>query len=210
MSSLGIASSTSPCKIALVQMRSGSDVSANTTNCLKSIAAASAAGAKIVFFPECFLYISGGDAPAAQPKPLFTLEHPTIKRFRDAAANHNVWLSLGGFALKNEGTDPRAHNAHALIASNGGVAALYKKIHLFDAAGKHAVLLADVCTIVLTSSNPAYFYDVLLQWRASVPRGARAHILALARGCAGRWKLQRGVWRCRLATTCDFRSPPMR
>lgn len=136
-SSLGNSScSASICKIALVQMCSSSDVSANTTSCLESIETASAAGVKMIFFPECFLYISGGDTPSSQPKPVFTLDHPVLRQLRDAAFGHKVWLSLGGFALRNEGPDPRAHNAHALIDPDGGVAAVYKKIHLFDAAGE--------------------------------------------------------------------------
>jgi predicted amidohydrolase len=126
----------SSCRIALVQMCSGSDVDANVRSCLQAIESASAGGAKVIFFPECFLYISGGEAPASQPKPLFTLDHLVLKRFRDAASDHKVWLSLGGFALKNDGVDARAHNAHALIAADGGVAAVYKKIHLFDATGQ--------------------------------------------------------------------------
>jgi hypothetical protein len=69
MSSLGIASSTSPCKIALVQMRSGSDVSANTANCLKSIATASAAGAKIVFSLSVFYTSAAATPPQRSPSP---------------------------------------------------------------------------------------------------------------------------------------------
>ena len=90
----------------------------------------------MIFFPECFLYISGGESPASQPKPVFTFDHPVLRQLRGAASGRSVWLSLGGFALQNEGPDPRPHNAHALIDPDGGVAAVYKKIHLFDAAGK--------------------------------------------------------------------------
>jgi predicted amidohydrolase len=117
-------------------MCSSSDVIANANNCLKYIESAAHCGAKVIFLPECFLYISGGDAPASQPKPIFTLDHPIVQRFRESASACGVWLSLGGFPLKNEGPDTRAYNAHALIASDGSVAAVYKKIHLFDAAGK--------------------------------------------------------------------------
>jgi predicted amidohydrolase len=117
-------------------MCSSSDVDANTRSCLRTIQTAAKAGAKMIFFPECFLYISGGDVPASQPKPVFTLDHQVVSSLRDAAAAHNVWLSLGGFALKNEGSDSRAYNAHALVGDDGGVAAVYRKIHLFDAAGE--------------------------------------------------------------------------
>ena len=129
-----------PCKIAVVQMCSSSDVEANARSCLNAIKIAASRGARVVFLPECFLYISGGNAPASQPKPLFSLNHPVLLQFRDAAAANNVWLSLGGFALKSDGPDPRAHNAHALIAADGSVAGVYHKIHLFDAAGKRPSL----------------------------------------------------------------------
>jgi predicted amidohydrolase len=136
LTSLALPNNSPACKIAIVQMCSSSSVDANTTSCMKSIETAAANGAKMVFFPECFLYISGGDAPASQPKPLFTLDHPVIRRFRQAASAHNVWLSLGGFALQHDASDPRARNAHALIAADGSVAAVYNKIHLFDAQGR--------------------------------------------------------------------------
>jgi predicted amidohydrolase len=136
LTSLAFPNNSPACKIAIVQMCSSSSVDANTISCLKSIETAAANGAKMVFFPECFLYISGGDAPASQPKPLFTLDHPVLRRFRQAASAHNVWLSLGGFASQHDESDPRARNAHALIAADGSVAAVYNKIHLFDAQGK--------------------------------------------------------------------------
>ncbi len=138
LSSLARPSNSPACKIAIVQMCSTSSVDANTISCMKSIETAAAIGAKMVFFPECFLYISGGDAPVSQPKPLFTLDHPVLRQFRRAASAHSMWLSLGGFALQHDGSDPRARNAHALIAPDGGVAAVYNKIHLFDAQGANS------------------------------------------------------------------------
>ncbi len=138
MSSAALGCNAPPCKIAVVQMCSSSDVESNTLSCLNAIETAAACGARVIFLPECFLYISGGPTPASQPKPLFSLDHPALLRLRHAAAAHSIWLSLGGFPLQNDGPDPRAHNAHALVAADGSIAALYKKIHLFDAAGKRA------------------------------------------------------------------------
>lgn len=209
LTSLALPDNSSTCKIAIVQMCSSSSVDANTISCMKSIETAAASGAKMVFFPECFLYISGGDAPASQPKPVFTLDHPVLCRFRQAASAHNVWLSLGGFALQHDESDPRARNAHALIAADGSVDAVYHKIHLFDAQGAPP----STGTAFLHAPQPCSFHAPRLifpQFQASALLAARARTRQQARGCAALYKLQPAALRCKLATTCASPCQPTR
>jgi predicted amidohydrolase len=51
-------------------------------------------------------------------------------------AQHNVWLSLGGFHQRapDEKTDPdqRIRNTHCIVNAHGELVATYDKVHLFD------------------------------------------------------------------------------
>ena len=52
-------------------------------------------------------------------------------RYQDLAARTGLWLSLGGF--QESGPDPdHVYNAHVIVSDKGKIAAVYRKIHLFD------------------------------------------------------------------------------
>lgn len=123
--------STRRCLAGLVQMCSVNDVHANFSTCARLVKEAKERGAKIVFLPECFSFIGArpGEAQAvAEP-----LSGPIMRRYRDLACEHDVWLSLGGFQEKSD--DPgegRIYNTHVVVDDCGMVSAAYRKIHLFD------------------------------------------------------------------------------
>ena len=125
------ASSSRRCLAGLVQMCSVNDVNANFAACARLVKEAKDKGCRIVFLPECFSFIGAkaGEAQAvAEP-----LSGPIMRRYKDLACEHDIWLSLGGFQEKSLDPDEaRIYNTHVVVDDCGMVAATYRKIHLFD------------------------------------------------------------------------------
>ena len=57
------------------------------------------------------------------------LTGPIITGYRKLAQELGIWLSLGGFHLRDE-RDKKSHNSHLIIDSAGNVTATYRKAHL--------------------------------------------------------------------------------
>jgi predicted amidohydrolase len=57
-------------------------------------------------------------------------EDPTLAGLRTVAAESGIWLLIGSLALKTE--EERFANRSFLVAPDGGIAAWYDKIHMFD------------------------------------------------------------------------------
>lgn len=72
--------------------------------------------------------------PPTSPQSLAVaepLDGPLMGRYQDLAARTGLWLSLGGF--QESGPDPdHVYNAHVIVSDKGKIAAVYRKIHLFD------------------------------------------------------------------------------
>ena len=115
--------------------------------------------------PECFSYIGEKwqDTVAAGQ----TLDEPNgvITEMRSQAAADDIWLSLGGFPEKvssapssssstggatNDSSDSnssssiaaeKVFNTHLIIDNTGNIAAIYRKIHLFDVVSIHVTIV---------------------------------------------------------------------
>jgi predicted amidohydrolase len=59
-------------------------------------------------------------------------DDPTLAGLRDVAARHGIWLLIGSLAMKTTDPDGRFANRSFLVAPDGGIAARYDKIHMFD------------------------------------------------------------------------------
>lgn len=125
-------------KIGLVQMCSGNDKASNLEECRRLIDEAVSQGCHLIALPECFFFVGarpGESQAAAEP-----LSGPTIQEYCNIARERHVWLSLGGFPerpdegqeLDNEGRT-KIFNTHVIVDAGGQIAAVYRKIHLFDA-----------------------------------------------------------------------------
>ncbi|CAJ1346534.1 unnamed protein product, partial [Effrenium voratum] len=117
-------------RVGLCQMTARNDKDVNFRTCAALVSEAAEKGCQLVALPECFAFI-GAFAGEAQ-KAAETLEGPTLQRYRDLAKEKQVWLSLGGFQERVEGED-KILNTHVIVNSKGEFAAVYRKIHLFDA-----------------------------------------------------------------------------
>lgn len=115
--------------VAAVQMTSTMDVERNLNTATRLVEKAASRGAKLVGLPENFAFMGGTEADKlsmAQP-----LDGPIVRGLCDLARRLNITLSLGGFQERTQ--DPqRPYNAHVVVAPTGNIAAVYRKIHLFD------------------------------------------------------------------------------
>jgi len=116
--------------VAAVQMRSTDDRERNLDVAEACAAEAAGRGAAVIAFPEnvADLRAEGSAGPAAEP-----LHGSTASRFAMMAARHRAWVLAGTIALRNVRGRKR-QNASILFAPDGTVAAVYRKMHLFDVA----------------------------------------------------------------------------
>src|SRR5262245_52019687 len=117
-------------KIAAVQMTSTEDVEKNLATALRLTSAAADDGAALVVLPECFAFLGPEEGKLAIAETL-PAGGPILERFRALARSRNLEIVLGGFWEK--GSDARkVKNACVHLKADGEVAAVYRKIHLFD------------------------------------------------------------------------------
>jgi deaminated glutathione amidase len=114
--------------VALVQLDATGDVDANIQRAAALASEAAAAGARLVVLPEYLHYRGSDDGFRASARPIpgaFT------HAFSAVARRHDTWIVAGSVAETSD--DPaRPYNTSALIAPDGSIAAIYRKIHLFD------------------------------------------------------------------------------
>jgi predicted amidohydrolase len=115
-------------QVSVVQMTSTDDVAANLAAASKFVAEAAERGAELVALPENFAFLrrEGEPIPCAQG-----LDGEIVGTLRQLAARHRVWLLGGSFPEARPG-DERVHNTSVALAPDGRLAAVYRKIHLFD------------------------------------------------------------------------------
>ncbi|MCG6884942.1 MAG: carbon-nitrogen hydrolase family protein [Silicimonas sp.] len=117
-------------RVGLVQLNATDDPSENLGPTQMFVDEAASAGAKFVLTPEVTNCVSA--SRARQNHVLRTeAEDKTLSALRDRSAALGIWLLIGSLALKGE-DDARFVNRSFLIAPDGGIAARYDKMHMFD------------------------------------------------------------------------------
>lgn len=123
-----------PLDIAVAQLNAQDELDAN----LETIEALAdrARGVRLLALPEGCTILGEPEKKraAAEPVPTvgeFPREGKALRRLSAIAESHHAWICAGGVALA---TNDRARptNAHVVFDPDGRVAALYRKIHLFD------------------------------------------------------------------------------
>jgi predicted amidohydrolase len=117
-------------RVALVQLDAGSDPEANVSAAVRLADKAAADGARLVALPE-YLQYRGPDAgfvASARPIP-----GPFTDAFAEVARRHVCWILVGSLA-ETSGDPARPYNTSSLIDPAGRIAAIYRKVHLFDVA----------------------------------------------------------------------------
>jgi predicted amidohydrolase len=118
-------------KAALIQLCSGDDPAANLIETTALVQEAAGGGADFILTPEVTNCVS---ASRARQQEVLALEADdiTLAALREVAAQRRIWLLIGSLALKTGDADGRFANRSFLIAPDGGIAARYDKIHMFD------------------------------------------------------------------------------
>jgi predicted amidohydrolase len=116
--------------VALIQLAADSDVAANLDRAAELVQKAGESKPGLIALPEMFQYrgpLAGFRESAS------TLPGPVSEPFAELARSLNTWILLGSLAERS--TDPlRPFNTSVLLDPAGGISAVYRKRHLFDAA----------------------------------------------------------------------------
>lgn len=117
-------------RAALLQFTSSDDPQDNLARLRPLIAEAAEGGADLICTPE----VTNCLAPRAHLQEVATSEEeePVLAGLREEAATRNIWIAAGSLAIRTEGPDGRLANRSFLIGPDGGIAARYDKIHMFD------------------------------------------------------------------------------
>lgn len=120
-------------RAALIQLNVGDDPAANLARTLDFVRQAAAGGATLLLTPEATNILTP-DRDRQRALLVPEGDDPTLAALREAARDLGVWLSVGSLSLRHD--DPaegRFVNRSFLIGPDGGIAARYDKIHMFDA-----------------------------------------------------------------------------
>src|SRR3954462_2712626 len=118
-------------RAACVQLRSSDDVAENIRETVRLVRDAAAQGATFIVTPEN-TNLMAPNAGAKLAKAFDEARDPALPVFSALAAELKIWLVIGSLAIKVSET--KTANRSFLFAPDGGIAARYSKIHLFDAA----------------------------------------------------------------------------
>jgi deaminated glutathione amidase len=115
-------------RVAAVQLNSTGDKGRNLEIAARLVSAAAADGAQLIGLPEKWNLLAAGDQLSEGAEPL---DGPALTAAGGWARELGVHLLAGSIAERVEG-DERLYNTSALISPEGELAAVYRKIHLFD------------------------------------------------------------------------------
>ncbi len=120
-------------RVAVVQMVSGPEVSANLAAAAALIAQAAARGAELVALPENFACMGVREADKLAVSETWG-GGPIQDFLAEQSARHGIWLVGGTIPLKpaETGTLSRVYAACLLYDNTGACRARYDKMHLFD------------------------------------------------------------------------------
>lgn len=116
----------------LLQLNVGDDPQENLSRTIPLIRQAAAEGAGLVLTPEATNLLSP-DRRRQMAVLLPQADDPTLAALRHEAAAAGIWLLIGSLALRSDVPgDDRFVNRSFLIDPEGGIAASYDKLHMFD------------------------------------------------------------------------------
>jgi predicted amidohydrolase len=115
-------------RVAAVQLNSGPDKNHNLEVAERLVRGAADDGARLVALPEKWTVLGDSEALAAGAEPL---DGPSVTRARSWAAELGIHLLAGSIAERADGGE-RLFNTSPLIDPEGEIAAVYRKIHMFD------------------------------------------------------------------------------
>jgi predicted amidohydrolase len=132
---------TDQLRVACVQLEAGPDKRENVAKADVLVERAAEAGAGLVVLPEKWNGVGNAAALAGLAEALEDGE--TVATMADWARRHGIWLVGGSITERRAGRD-RFSNTCCVFAPSGELAAVYRKIHLFDVeVGGHVYRESD-------------------------------------------------------------------
>jgi deaminated glutathione amidase len=116
-------------RIACVQMTSRADKAANLERAEALVARAAATGADLVVLPEKWNAIGPPEVLHAAAEPLEGGE--SVEALAAWARRHGITIVGGSITERREGRS-KLSNTSVVVAREGAIVAVYRKIHLFD------------------------------------------------------------------------------
>ena len=114
--------------VGAVQMTSTADRARNLETAVRLVSEAAGLGAKLVALPENFAFMGPEEARQAGAE---SIEGPTLATLRELARRRGIFVLAGSITEKVDSPKKTA-NTSVLIADDGSIASVYRKIHLFD------------------------------------------------------------------------------
>jgi 5-aminopentanamidase len=154
------------------------EVAKNRATALDALGAAADGGARIVVLPELtpsgYVFASPAEARSMAERP----DGPTVTQWAQVASRRDLVI-VGGF---NElGDDGQLYNS-AVLLDSGGIRAVYRKVHLWDAEGDFFAPGADPPPVLETEFGRIAMmicYDVEFPEWVRLPALAGADLLAV-------------------------------
>ncbi|HEX3565174.1 MAG TPA: carbon-nitrogen hydrolase family protein [Acidimicrobiales bacterium] len=118
-------------RVAAIQTTATADRADNLRAAGTLVDQAADAGAELVVVPEYFS-VAGSSRSIKQRAE--TLEGPTVTWAAEQAERHHIWLVAGTFPERPDpaSIDTRVRSTNCVLGPDGRVAAVYRKVHLFD------------------------------------------------------------------------------
>ena len=116
-------------KVGLIQNHATAEVEACIAQTLEMSREAAAQGAQLICLPEYFSGLEVLNGRLTMPS-FPEAGHPALPAFRALARELGLWFLLGSLPIEVGGG--KINNRGYLVGPDGGIAARYDKIHLFD------------------------------------------------------------------------------
>ncbi|KAK3109899.1 Omega-amidase nit3 [Teratosphaeriaceae sp. CCFEE 6253] len=125
-----------PLKLALIQLASGADKSANLSNARSNVLEATSRGANLVVLPECFNSPYGVKyfakySETLLPSPPTKEQSPSFHALSDMAKEAQAYL-VGGSIPEYSAETKKYYNTNLTFGPDGKLLATHRKVHLFD------------------------------------------------------------------------------
>jgi deaminated glutathione amidase len=128
-------------RVACVQLTSRSDKAANLEKAERLVARAAATGADVVLLPEKWNAIGDAEVLHAAAETLDGGE--SVEAMAGWARDHGITLVGGSITERRDGRQ-KLSNTSIVFESDGSIAAVYRKIHMFDVeVGGHVYRESD-------------------------------------------------------------------
>ncbi|HEY2562586.1 MAG TPA: carbon-nitrogen hydrolase family protein [Acidimicrobiales bacterium] len=118
-------------RVAAIQTTATADRADNLRTAAAFVSEAADAGAELVVLPE---YFSVAGSARSIRERAESLDGPTVSWAAEQSSRHRIWLVAGTFPERPDtgSADTRMRSTSCVLGPDGAVAAVYRKVHLFD------------------------------------------------------------------------------